>query len=280
MVTAELGEHGVSRCSGVLIAPTLVLTNVLCLGLPAEVQALVLEPPVAVEVTREGERSLHGIFVDYTRSCTSGETWRPLEDGSFAARLGDAVDSSSLLVSVIVPEGVVAETSTVRETFVAVAESRCAGYLAMLALDVALAADPVPVRLQESAEIGDNVQMSGIWSQESRPRPHTVPAIIEETAGDRGSSTTPPLSLKLSQQLCDFESGGPVVAEDTGALIGIIATPTGENCGDPLGRTIATRVAPFKRLLIDTVLETHETLRVEAQPGHDELGELPACVAD
>ena len=277
MISADLGEYGTLRCSGALVAPTLVLTSRLCLGLPSEVQALVLDPPVTTEETRAGERGLYGVYVDYVSGCSSDAGWRAIEDGSFSSRLGDDIEQTSLLVSVVEPDASVRSMSTVRDVFAAVTESRCDNYLAILALDVALEPTPVPVRMKETASVGDRVQLSGIWSMQSRPRPHTVAATIEAITGGLGSATAPPLSAQLSTQVCDFEAGGPVIAEDTGALIGIVATPTGTECGDPLGRTVATRVAPFRQLLVDAVLETGESLQVEAQPEEPVLAELPPC---
>ena len=97
-------------------------------------------------------------------------------------------------------------------------------------------------------------------------------ARVEDVAFAEASAETPPRSVTLTEQVCYFEPGGAVVSSSTGALLAIMAYGTGETCGDPQGRSIATRLAPFGRLLTDAAEAAGSRLREEAtQRGWQEL---------
>src|SRR6185436_17981440 len=87
-VASQLNHNSVVECSGVVIAPTLVLTDLRCVVVPPEFDPELLEPLTA-ETDPPSFEALDNTFtgiVDYAASCHSEAGWAPLEDGSFSAR--------------------------------------------------------------------------------------------------------------------------------------------------------------------------------------------------
>lgn len=273
MVRADLREAGQIYCSGVVIAPTLVLTTLLCAVLPAELDFVDLDDPT--------RRLAGGFFryymgdVDYLESCrTNDGGWAPVDDGSFSARLGERLEASAL--SVIVPSGGATDSSSVSRIIRSRSESRCWDTLAVLVLDRDLGLPLMTLRLEEESFVGESVTMSGIGVVDAEFARVVLPSRIEDITFETGDVVAPPRSLLLEGPICDFQTGGPITSDDTGASIGLIAFETDFSCEDPEAPTIGTRLAPFRRLLIDAARSASETLRVEAPVDGSGSG-WPAC---
>jgi secreted trypsin-like serine protease len=88
--------------------------------------------------------------------------------------------------------------------------------------------------------------------------------VIQAVTGDDGDEVAPPRAIAVSQQACAGDQGGGVYSPATNALLGIVSFALGPGCGDPAGRTIALRLAAFRRLLFDAAREANESLHVEA----------------
>src|SRR5689334_3911181 len=86
MVTTDLHNAGLIRCSGVAIAPTLVVTDLLCVRLLPELDPSDSDAPPEEE-TLAGMRNLLYVDVDYERDCRMADRWSLVEDGGFSARL-------------------------------------------------------------------------------------------------------------------------------------------------------------------------------------------------
>jgi hypothetical protein len=274
LVDADLRTAGLIECSGVVIAPTIVVTNLLCVGLPIPLD------PTSLDDTPErpstAGRRLYAADVDYSGDCYWDASWVTREDGDFSARLGEVVEASSLSVSVLRNNETVA-TVGVRRMVLPNTDSRCWDTIALLVLDGLLSVPALPIRLQEVTSVGERVSLSG--SGRGMNQPYEVSSILEAVTFDSGEAGAPPRSLLIDEQVCDFESGGAVAAADSGALIGIIGYGTGTFCGDPAGGTLATRLAPFQRMLMETARDTGEVLRAETPRGGSS-STWPDCAVD
>lgn len=270
LVHGSLREAGELDCSGIALTPRLVLSNVLCLVLPAELDLSDLDMPL-------GRPSFDGIpgytgDVDYTGSCASAAGWGPTEDGSFAAWLGASLEPSSFTVQLL-RDGQLVASSSVRRVWFPHAGSRCWDTLAALVLEEPLDVTPRAVRLEETSRVGESITLSAFGPSLRVPLERL--GEIEAITDQAGDASAPPRSLLLSKQVCNYEPGGGVLSAETGAAIGVIAFGTGDECGDPEGRTIATRIAPFRRLLLDAAQDAGESLPIE--PPTQSAEPVPAC---
>jgi len=272
LVRGDLEGAGLTLCSGVLVSPRLALTHQSCLVLPSEVDAADLV--VDDERPSFDGRELHSGDVDYASTCRVDAGWDPLESGDFAAWLGQPLDPATVTVSVV-RDGAELASTTVQQILLPHAASRCWDILAAMVLEDELPAVLRPVRVMEVTAPGDAVTI-GAFSV-SLTEPQFRDAVVEAVTLDTAAAGTPPRSLELSRQVCFSEPGGAVVS-DSGAIIGLIGYGTGAFCGDPEGRTIATRLAPFRRMLLDAAREAGDRLPVEAAQISGVGGAIPACV--
>jgi hypothetical protein len=258
LVKGSLREAGDTRCSGIAITPRIVVTNLLCLVLPSELQPSDLDTPLDL-ASFEGSTFYSG-EVDYAASCPAEGGWAPREDGSFAPWLGPPLELSALEVD-LSREAQLISSSKVLSVFRSGAASRCWDSLAALVLEEGLDVEPRPVRLTESTQVGEAVVLSAFGP--SFRTPLARPAQVEQITFERAAAEAPPHSLLLNQKVCFFEPGGGVLSVETGAVLGVIGYRTGSDCDDPESRTIATRLAPFRRMLLDAAKDSGETLEVE-----------------
>jgi Trypsin len=256
-VVGDLGRTGKTLCSGVLVAPHVVLTNHLCVvapvGLRASDLALAEEPPPAFL-----GYALYSADIDYEAYCRSGAVWAPQEDGDLGAWLNDPIDASRLTVK-LHRDGQDLETSAVRRVLLPNAGSRCWDALAAVVIEEPLSAGVLPVRLAETSHAGEPATLAGFGFSDDSP--YELPTSIASVTFESGNPDAPPRSLLLEDQICVYETGGPLVSDESGEVVGVVAYGTGSTCGDPAGRTIATRLAPFRRLLFEAARAAGEDLR-------------------
>jgi hypothetical protein len=252
-VRADLGEHGLIRCSGVAISPKVVLTSSACLVLPAELDGFV---PVLSNERYRGQRTWFPQDMSYEAVCQPGADWSPIEDGTFAARLEEPVPLSML--EVVLGTGDEDPSTGVSKIFTSGSASRCSDGLAALVLNASLTTAYQSVRLAPPSVPGERVSVDGVDTVRN--------AVVQTVTDDIGDESAPPRALSLSQQTCPSEQGAGVFSEETGALIGIVNFGIGTGCDDPDGRTIAVRLSAFQRLLLDATAEASESLHVEAGP--------------
>jgi hypothetical protein len=276
-VITSLRKAGEVSCSGVVVAPTLVLTNISCLMLPPTIEEADLDAD-NVEMFTDFS-SVHIGDVDYDSDCRSADTWSPIESGDFSERVTETVDSSAVTVSTIL-DGRPSMTSNVRRILVSRTESRCWDSLAILVLDQGLEAEPAVVRIDEKTVASSPVTLSGFWIEDNLPSRHEVPATVQAVSLESEGGTAPPRSLALSGFICRYEHGGGVFDNDSGALIGVISSERDFECIDEEAGTIATRLAPFRRMLADAASDTSETLRIERHADAPSAELWPDCLGE
>jgi trypsin-like peptidase len=265
-VTAQLGL-GLTYCSGVLIAPRLVATVANCVVAFNDV--LSTDPPIepSTSVPRIATAS-----VDYEQACQRELGWRPSEDGRFLAPLGRVLRPEAITVTVIreaVLEDVEDDENTelrVDKVFASRSTTNCKDDIAVLVLESPADLSQVPLRLEDTSQVGEAVSMIGycVAQDEGALVPGRLDSQIEALTYEGGTLEAPPRSLLASRNLSIFAAGGAVVSRESGALIGVVASGNYPGCGeDTSGMTIAFRVASFRRLIEDAALYADQVLHTE-----------------
>ncbi len=223
------------NCSGVVVAPTLVLTAASCFF--------------------EGI----GEFPETDRGTLCDGNWAPIERGDFDALIGRPYELDPVIVT--------GATDTSADVFARVLRtssvtSLCGDDLAVLVLERRVDLPVASLRLDETTQIGESVTLSSLWELDGSIQSVERTYSIEEVTFGIPSSETPPRSLLVTGRICPFERGSPVFSSDTGALAGIVAWGKNE-CDAPDAASVVVRLAPFRRFLLETAEEFGETLRLE-----------------
>jgi hypothetical protein len=133
------------------------------------------------------------------------------------------------------------------------------------------------VRLEDSTRLGESVMLGGLDFVDGFLTASESPAAIVQSTGLGGTELVPPRSLLLDGQVCFLAHGGGVFSSDTGALIGVIAWGS-KACDDPEGTTVALKLAPFRRFLLEVIDATSsEPLRSESRSLNDQ--KLQPCAS-
>lgn len=260
-------EPGMVSCSAVALTRTLLLTAQGCVTRPAEVGDF-------PDYSRVGD-SFPGT-VDYEVACSPDAAWLPREDGSFLARFGQRIAAEALSVSQRPSD----EPRRAQQVLSSWASSRCADGLALVQLREQLEVEPLALQLQDEGYEGQPLQLSGYCSPPGLLRRRELTSVVEAVTHDLAVDGVPPRALRVSHAVTLTEQGGAVLSADTGELVGVLASGSSRFCeqADPLGSSIALRVAPFRRWLVASASALGETLRV--LPGAEWASELPACASE
>lgn len=137
----------------------------------------------------------------------------------------------------------------------------CQNDLAFLRLDTALDLPLVPMRIGRSADVGELGVLVG-YGQDARERKLdlrrqarqqkrdlTITGVGPDSLED-GVTTVPPRALTLDGPSgCIGDSGGPLLAQSTGAILGVYSLQDGDRCADPLVHHQLVHVPPFQLLI-------------------------------
>jgi hypothetical protein len=247
-------QEGVLLCSGVVLAPTLVVTSLSCAYRPSSLG----DPDPMVRRAS----TLFYADVDLTRVCDRGQAWAPLEDGSFAATFGKPLDAA--LISVY-PASDVEHMLVVKKVFASGARSPCTPGLALLELEREIEVSPLAVQLDDVAQ-DEAVSLAGHCGEGRDDVTHAWPSRVTAIAGEVGTEQVPPSSLLLDRGSLATDIGGAVTSAQTGALVGVISSGSGRACSelDLDGQAFAVRLSAFRSLLFETARAEGIELRVEA----------------
>jgi V8-like Glu-specific endopeptidase len=204
-------------CSGVLVAPRLVLTSQHCVSASS----------VGTSFTCGADGELDN---DGSGAGEIGENQPPAEIG---VHVGPLVDYE--------PEALGEQVLGTGTTVI------CRDDLAFVLLDRSLAAvEPLPLRLDAAVAIGEVTKLIGYGASESdaglvqRRRREGVRVV---------DADVPPRTLTTDAGPCTGDSGGPALSAETGAVLGVLSLVIG-TCGAESSRGVYTRLAPFKRLAL------------------------------
>lgn len=254
-LSADLGDLGNRYCTGVVVAPRLVLTSFTCVTYPADVDTETLQP----EDPRFPRPSLD-YFDPRDFECDSNAAWVPIEDGSFTARFGGVLPSDALTIGLV---GATSAASPVERVEVAATSSRCTEGVALLVLRDSLVLAPAPLRMVDLDSVGEETLMSSARAVGGRFDHESLEMRIEAVTDYPGTADTPPRSLRLAPSACPYERGAGVLSVNSGALIAIVSSGESERCGDTGGDTLAVRLTPFREMLLDSSARYGQTLVAE-----------------
>lgn len=249
LIKSEMGE-GLLRCSGVVIAPTLVVTSLACAFRPSSLD----DPGPA----RGGALMFYDASFDFERLCDSGQGWAPREDGSFAATFGKPLEASAM--SVYLASDPVT-TLAVKSVFASGALSPCTPGLALLELERETNIPPLPLRFDD-APPDEPVWREGHCVDGRYLVARGEASSVTAVASAAGSEQAPPWSMLVSGGSLGADIGGAIVSQ-TGALTGVIVSGAGQACSDAGREIFAVRVSAFRKLLLETARMRGVDLRVE-----------------
>jgi hypothetical protein len=225
-------EEGELVCSGTLVADNLVLTARHCVA-----------------------RGTPGPFI-----CTP--TGELLDDGSGAGALG--LDMPADTIEVFTGDGddrtLLAKGATVVSSLTGTV---CVDDLAFVVLDRKLELPPLPLRIGGSARVGEAATLTGYGLDETMNFGTPVAELARNTRDDleielvgpldRADATTiPPRAIVLSGAAgCVGDSGGPLYATATGAVLGVYSMLAGDSCTSMSGLNFFAHVPVHVSLIAD-----------------------------
>lgn len=140
-------------------------------------------------------------------------------------------------------------------------ETICVNDIAFVVLDRAVALPVLPLRLHASATVGEVTTLVGYGLTgdgietivvSSQPRLRKAGLSIAGVGPDSladGVTTVPPRALLLEGPSgCIGDSGGPLLAQSSNALLGVYSLLDGVGCTDPRVRHQLVHVPPFQAL--------------------------------
>lgn len=265
-LSADLDVLGVRWCSAVALSTRVVVTSDTCVRYPGRHDFYDRDVP------GEGSqfpraRSVYFDPRDPELLCDPARGWAPLEDGSLRTLLAAPVPRWAL--EVVQPS--TGERYSVERIAVSGSESLCSPGIALLRLDEDLAGVPgLPVRLRNPTPEGERVVISGWVNTSDGVTVHDVPTLVRQATQGTPTEEAPPGSLVLAAGACDFDIGGAVVSAETGAVLGVVAWSAGGGCDDSTGNATATRLAPFRHMILDFAGGNPTEIASELQVGSGE----------
>jgi hypothetical protein len=248
LLKSQLGE-GLLRCSGVVIAPTLVLTSLACAYRPHS-----LGDPQPMRP----QSKFYDAALDLDQLCERDQGWTAREDGSFAAAFGKPLEPSVMQVYLASDPST---TFAVRDVFASGAQSPCSPGLALLELERETDIPALPLSFDDPAP-EDPVWVEGHCTSSPSVVATSEPSSVVALAAGDGNEQAPPWSMLVSGSTRGTDIGGAVVSQ-AGALVGVIVSGTGSACTDAGSETFAVRISAFRKLLLETARARGVDLRLE-----------------
>jgi trypsin len=215
-----------SNCTGTVIAPNLIATALHCI----------------------------------TRSTLGTFTCKPdgslTDDSQNEGRVGALVDPSEISITVG-PAVVGVEPSAHGQRLLGSGSTQiCRGDIGFVVLDTDLDVPITPVRLDYGVKVGDLVDVMGYGETEQptstgRHKRTGVRVIDVGPAQEDGTAiTASPRTFVTNEGACHGDSGGPALAEDTGALVGVYSLAAGNSCTGIGTRNVYSSLNLFSKLTL------------------------------
>ncbi|HEY3500203.1 MAG TPA: trypsin-like serine protease [Polyangiaceae bacterium] len=234
-------------CSGVLLAPNLVLTALHCVA--------VYDGPDEFWCRPDGS----------------------LGPGPTGGWIGETVDPGGIdvIFGTELASGVAARGTSVLGSGSTVV---CVDDLAFVVLDTALPVGKIPVRLEQPVVRGERMTVIGYgqndWRDTPRARRSDI-AVLDVGPDDTadGAGTIAPRTFVLDGGPCDGDSGGPALSDESGAVAGVFSYNFAGDCTQPGTRASFAKLAPLASLLERAFEAAGQTPRIE---GREEAPVAPA----
>ncbi|MBX3205198.1 MAG: S1 family peptidase [Labilithrix sp.] len=147
-----------------------------------------------------------------------------------------------------------------------------------------------PVRLDGDVEVGELITAVGWGVTEDTPQPEQRQqrknVKITNVGPDKKQGGVPPNEFEVGESICSGDSGGPAIAQETNAVVGVVSrggnAEGGQDSRDPAagcinGRNLYTKIAPFKDLLMKGYELAEAEPWVEGGPDPRKLKPKAAC---
>jgi hypothetical protein len=280
LVTTRLSGTDFRVCSGVLVAPRLVVTGLGCVASAVDAEAD--DPRNRGAPAPDFIIISLGTVGDYGETCNRDDGWSAIRDGSFGAELGVPVPPEAISVGKIPFQFFLAaeQPVAVGRVFTSLASTYCDESLAVLELQTSLDASPAPVRLEEASRANEAVNMAGYCVGDTDfLEPGSNEASTEMVTFERAEPGAPPRSLVVSGARSLFSTGGGVFSTESGALLGVITSGMYFGCNEQEdgARSLAVRLAPYRQLLLEAAMSTGQALKSERRADQSSAQQAPPC---
>lgn len=278
-ITSHLADQDM-WCSGVAIAPSLVLTTLGCVAEPSDPrEADPVEEPTLFGGAPASSLTFSPVD-DYASICDGSAGWALSEDGTFAGWLGDLLAPTAIDVTWLPPNFDPEQLQTIKaaEVFTSRSGTRCRDDIALLRLEEPSIAPPVTLQLGGDA-VGQRVTLSNLCNDDGILARKELSSEIRALSGDAAEPLLPPRSLAIAAELDDNAPGGAVLAAETAGLLGVVVSASRAACSEQSteGTTIAARLAAFQGMLLQAASVAHEVLRVEPGATDPTFAGAPEC---
>jgi hypothetical protein len=215
-------------CSGVLLAPNLVMTALSCVSVYDNSD---------LNYSCESDGTL-------SPGRSGGSISKPLDPERIEVFFGTELSAA--------PDPPIAVHARGREVFGSGSATVCRDEIALVVLDTPLPSAGLPIRLEKPVVRGERMTLIGYGVNDVdalRARRSGVP-VLEVGPDDTsdGPGLAYPRTFTVGDGPCSSDSGGPAISEETGAVAGIFAHNFGQ-CQEPGTRGWYTKIAPYATLV-------------------------------
>lgn len=255
----DRGQGGIGSCTGSFLAPNLILTARHC-----------------VSNTEEGI------------ACRADGT--ALAGGKISSNRSPS--DIYVVTGVKSPDRPEAQGQGAKLFFVDEAKNLCNNDIALILLKAPVPdAKILPVRLNAPATVGETFTAVGWGVTEKTQDPSTRmqrTGIPIQSVGSDAKVQSGPNEFEVGESICSGDSGGPAIAESTGAIIGVVSRggngtqPTqnpATSCTGSNASNIYTGVAGFKDLILAAYAEAGQDPWIEGEPDPRLAKDGEACTA-
>lgn len=168
----------------------------------------------------------------------------------------------------------------------------CRNDLAFVVLDTAIDAPVVPLRIGRPAEVGELGVLVGYGlrkgqdgidyasQKRQQKRDLVIEAVGPDSVTDEVTTVAPRTLLLNGPSGCTGDSGGPLLAQETGALLGVYSLQEGESCEAVDVHHHLVHVPPFSDLIDEAFAAAGDVPQLEPTSSSDAgAGGAPASAA-
>jgi hypothetical protein len=226
-VVAQVSDTVSQFCSGVLIAPDVVLTALHCVAYREDVNA--------------------------TFSCNADGTIKPISSPD-AGSLGAPVAGENVQVYFGAQRTGVEPDAVGRKVFGSGATQICRGDLAVVVLNQELGQTFAPVRFGRNVVRGEALIAIGYGQTEmagssGRYRRDVSVVDVGDVGCVDGTGPTPPDTFVVTEGPCHGDSGGPTLSVETGAVTGVYSLTLAPSCTALGARNTYALVSPYEDVI-------------------------------